>query len=128
MHGKGVVTFPNGTRLFCTFDHGQIVGEGEKYYAEGGMYKGELSQNCLPHGKGIWELPDGSRYEGEHDMGYRHGKGVLILPDGTRQVGLFEKDNYIGPDADSSEDSVSSSNTVSLVIKSSGIEFIFSKE
>lgn len=32
-------------------------------------------------------------------MGFRHGKGVLILPDGTRQEGLFEKDNYVGPEA-----------------------------
>ena len=46
----------------------------------------------------MWELPDGSRYEGEHDMGFRHGKGVLILPDGTRQEGWFEKDCYVGPE------------------------------
>lgn len=49
-------------------------------------------------GKGVWELPDGSRYEGEHYMGYRQGKGVLTLPDGTCQAGWFEKDVYIGPE------------------------------
>ena len=102
MHGKGVYTFADGTRLVCTRDHGEIVGEGEKYYADGGVYKGELNPNGLPHGKGMWELPDGSRYEGEHDMGFRHGKGELILPDGTRQVGMFEKDNYVGPEVESS--------------------------
>ena len=84
--------------MICTYENGKIVGEGEKYYSDGGVYKGELSHNGLPHGKGVWELPDGSRYEGEHDMGFRHGKGVLILPDGTRQVGRFEKDNYFGPE------------------------------
>ena len=84
--------------LMLTDENGEIVGEGEKYYAEGGCYKGELSHNGLPHGKGVWELPDGGRYEGEHDMGFRQGKGVLILPDGTRQEGWFEKDNYVGPE------------------------------
>jgi hypothetical protein len=60
----------------------------------------------------VWELPDGSRYEGEHDMGFRHGKGVLILPDGTRQEGQFEKDNDVGPEGkpypDDSSGSISS--------------------
>ena len=98
-HGKGVIIFANGTRLICTHENGEIVGEGEKYYSDGAVYKGELSHNGLPHGRGVWELTDGSRYEGDHDMGFRHGKGVLILPDGTRQEGLFEKDNYIGPEA-----------------------------
>ena len=99
-HGKGVITFADGTKLICTFDNGKIVGEGEKYYADGGVYKGALSPNGLPHGIGVWELPDGSRYEGEHDMGYRHGKGVLTLPDGTRKEGRFEKDLYVGDEND----------------------------
>jgi hypothetical protein len=98
MHGKCVYTFANGTRMFCTHEHGKVVGKGEKYYADGGVYKGELSYNGLPHGKGVWELPDGSRYEGEHDMGFRHGEGVLTLPDGTCKKGWFEKDNYVGPE------------------------------
>ena len=84
--------------MICTHEKGKIIGEGEKYFVEGGYYKGPLSHNGLPHGIGVWVLADGSRYEGEHDMGFRHGKGVLTLPDGTCQAGRFEKDQYIGPD------------------------------
>ena len=72
------------------------MGQGEKHYFDGGVYKGDLSHDGLPHGIGVWELSDGSRYEGEHDMGFRHGKGVLTLPDGTRQEGGVEKDCFIG--------------------------------
>jgi hypothetical protein len=97
-HGKAVCTLASGTRIVCTYADGVIVGEGEKYFSDGGVYKGGLSPGGLVHGKGVWELPDGSRYEGEHDMGYRHGKGVMTLPDGTKQIGWFEKDEYIGPD------------------------------
>ena len=95
-HGSAVWHFADGTKLFCQYEQGDIVGTGEKRYYDGSVYKGELSKNGLPHGNGVWVLADGSRYEGEHDMGFRHGKGVLYLADGTRQAGRFEKDCYIG--------------------------------
>ena len=100
-HGKAVYTFASGNRLICTYENGEIVGQGEKYYSDGSIYKGALSHDGLPHGTGVWELADGSRYEGEHETGFRHGKGVLILPEGTRRVGRFEKDNYVGPEVES---------------------------
>ena len=105
-HGKGVLTFADGTKMICTYDRGEIVGTGEKYYSNGEVYKGALSGNGRPHGIGVWTLPDGSRYEGEHDMGYRHGKGVLILPDGSRQSGRFEKDIYVGSEKESTTEGI----------------------
>ena len=86
--------------MICTLVNDVITGEGEIYFSDGdgGVYKGELNSHGQPHGTGVWELPDGSRYEGEHDAGCRHGKGVLTLPDGSCQSGWFEKDIYIGPE------------------------------
>ena len=98
LNGHGSFKLPNGTRMYCTHENGKVVGQGEKYYSDGSVYKGDLGHDGRPHGNGVWVLPDGSRYEGEHDMGFRHGKGVLILPDGTCQAGRFDKDNYIGPE------------------------------
>ena len=99
-HGEALYTFANGTRMICTYVNGVITGNGEKYYIEGGVYKGELNHEGRPHGMGVWELADGSRYEGEHEKGYRHGEGVLIMPDGTRYEGMFDKDVYVGPKKD----------------------------
>ena len=77
-HGSCTYTYADGTRMLCTYENSKIVGQGEKYYPDGSVYKGDLD-----HG------------------GCHHGKGVLILPDGTQQMGLFEKDNYVGPETES---------------------------
>jgi hypothetical protein len=65
---------------------------------DGGVYVGEFCADGRVHGVGIWDYPDGSRYEGEFFEGYQQGWGVLIQPDGTRREGWFEKDEYVGPE------------------------------
>ena len=75
------------------------MGKGYKTYAKGGFYKGDLDTEGKPHGLGIWELEDGTRYEGECIHGWREGRGILVKPDGTRLEGWFEKDEYVGPEA-----------------------------
>ena len=55
-----------------------------------------LDKDGKPHGMGVWELEDGTRYEGACVHGWREGKGVLMKPDGTRLEGWFEKDEYVG--------------------------------
>jgi hypothetical protein len=49
-----------------------------------------------PQGQGVWNFPDGSRYEGEFNKGDRSGKGKLTLADGTCQEGYFENDEFVG--------------------------------
>jgi len=41
-----------------------------------GTYSGELRWN-EPHGKGVWEHPDGAYYEGEWYEGMMHGEGLV---------------------------------------------------
>ena len=62
----------------------------------GSVYVGEFGSDSRPEGQGIWDFPDGSRYEGEFHQGDRWGKGKLTHADGTYQEGYFEKDEFIG--------------------------------
>ena len=62
-----------------TYENGKIVGQGEKHYPDGSVYKGALNTKGVPF-----------------------GEGVLTLPDGTCQAGRFEKDCYTGPEQESS--------------------------
>jgi len=48
------------------------------------------------HGKGVYTLPNGARYEGRHEENKRHGRGVLIYPDGRKYEGQFENGEFHG--------------------------------
>lgn len=98
-HGKAVFTLADGTRFICGFENNKFAaGPGEKYFADGGVYKGELNEGGEPHGKGVWDFADGWHYEGECDDGLCHGIGIMTLPDGKTQAGRFEKGQFIGPE------------------------------
>ena len=76
-NGSCTYTYADGTRMLCTYEHDKIVGQGEKYFPDGSIYKGDLDHR-----------------------GRLHGKGVMVLPDGTKQEGRFEDDHYVGPDTE----------------------------
>jgi len=83
----------------------------------GGKYAGQLKDN-IPHGRGKFLLPDGTRYEGEwkegkpHGSGTvtyadwavykgeffngkRHGLGIYTWPDGSKVKGLWENGQFV---------------------------------
>jgi hypothetical protein len=61
------------------------VKKGKIEYANGDVYKGELSDG-KPHGWGVLRSPD-AKYEGEWKDGKKHGKGVLKYADGDEYEG-----------------------------------------
>lgn len=67
-------------------------GHGVKFYSDGTLYVGDW-ENGVPHtyGKGLWQRPDGSQYEGNFIKGLKHGIGTQIFPDGSRYRGEFAK-------------------------------------
>ena len=95
--GPTKITWPSGTVFLGEFVDDARQLHGEKHYSDGSIYRGQVDIKTCPHGQGIWEFPDGRRYEGQVKEGYLCGIGVMTFPDGTRQEGRFEKDEYIGP-------------------------------
>lgn len=67
-------------------------GLGVKFYSDGTLYVGEWEAG-VQHtmGKGLWQRPDGSQYEGNFIRGLKHGIGTQIFPDGSRYRGEFAK-------------------------------------
>ncbi len=56
----------------------------------GGKYAGQL-KNLVPHGRGRFILPDGTRYDGEWKEGKPHGRGTIIYASGDTYKGEFDK-------------------------------------
>ena len=79
LHGKGVMTYPDGRLYEGDFKNNQRNGFGVMIYQDGGKYS------------------EGSRYEGGWRDDKRHGKGVMIYPnDSRRLIGEFRDDIFIG--------------------------------
>ena len=70
-HGKGIVTYPDGSQ-----------------------YMGEF-EGAFRHGKGTHTLPDGSKHEGEWKDGKQHGKGTMTLPDGSKHEGIWKNGELV---------------------------------
>ncbi len=57
---------------------------------EGGVVNGKMQ------GKGVWTHPDGDRYEGDFVDGRKHGKGVYTQSDGGTFTGNWEDNKFHG--------------------------------
>ena len=62
---------------------------------KGGSYTGEVSDG-VPHGQGIFALPDGFEYVGEFKDGLFHGQGIFTFTDGAQYVGELKDNNHHG--------------------------------
>ncbi|XP_043278536.1 radial spoke head 1 homolog isoform X2 [Venturia canescens] len=59
------------------------------------MYVGRYCKG-LRHGKGLYVLKNGARYEGDWRFGLKHGQGTFWYPDGTRYEGDWKRDTKYG--------------------------------
>ena len=48
------------------------------------------------NGKGVFEWPDGRKYEGEFVDDHREGQGIHVWPDGSKYEGGWLKGKYHG--------------------------------
>ena len=67
----------------------------EVNYPDGSTYLGQLSQDRLRHGKGIYTYPEGDVYFGTWNRDEFHGRGIYLysnqeIYDGEVQNGLME--------------------------------------
>ena len=72
-------------------------------FANGNVYEGDFS-NDLMNGRGLMRYKNGDEYLGQFKNDIRHGKGTMKKKySGMATVvvveeGLFENDEYIGPE------------------------------
>ena len=89
MQGRGVLLFPDKSRVEGDFDHDMMNGYIRATIADGGSYEGEVRDN-IPHGKGRQITPAGEEYYGEFVDGRKEGKGTLLLTNGDINEGQFK--------------------------------------
>eukprot|EP01002_Notosolenus_urceolatus_P014983 NODE_704_length_1847_cov_169.920467_g573_i0.p1 GENE.NODE_704_length_1847_cov_169.920467_g573_i0~~NODE_704_length_1847_cov_169.920467_g573_i0.p1 ORF type:complete len:579 (-),score=251.58 NODE_704_length_1847_cov_169.920467_g573_i0:111-1598(-) len=75
MHGKGVYTWPKGTKYEGEFKDGVMHGKGKYTYGADSYYDGEW-QDDQKHGEGKMTFPGGDEYEGGWVKGNRQGFGT----------------------------------------------------
>ena len=87
--GKGVYTFSDGDRYEGDFLNGDPTGKGVFTYLSGNRYEGDVVKGALI-GKGVFTWANRDRYEGDFvNNGERTGKGVFTSPNGDRYEGDF---------------------------------------
>ena len=106
-HGRGVVTWNDGTTYEGSVYYHAFYGLGTFKHPDGREYSCNLScsfrENVLSSGwnkkdltLGTFIWKDGARYEGGWHCGVRHGYGIMKYPDGTVVAGVWKYDEYIG--------------------------------
>lgn len=104
LHGKGIITFTNGTQFDGEFDNDNLI-EGKVDYWGGSAFKGELSVNDLSSrsrgllswfsaaaaaaAEPLWDGLHVKSYEGGVQNGTPHGNGTVIFVDGRSYEGEF---------------------------------------
>jgi hypothetical protein len=105
LHGKGIITFTNGTQFEGNFDNDNLI-EGKVNYLGRIAFKGELSVNDLSSrsrglfswfssaaapsvSEPLWDGLHVESYEGGVQNGTPHGYGSVIFADGRSYEGEF---------------------------------------
>ena len=67
-------------------------------------YTGEINERGEPHGQGVYEYADGSRYEDQWEDGEPHGQGKMTYPDGEVYEGEWKDDKPHGQGTQTKQD------------------------
>jgi len=96
LHGRGTMTFNDGTTFKGRFENGTAVGStGEVTWPDAGRYSGGLDVRTLsPRGKGIMYYTNGAILVGEFTVD-GGAQGTLKLPDGTVAQGTFLAGGFV---------------------------------
>lgn len=69
-------------------------GKGVYQWPDGRKYEGEYFCNCK-HGWGVFKWSNGTRYQGPWLNGKRHGKGQYFVPSGNSRYGIWHLDKRV---------------------------------
>ena len=94
LHGKGKITFPDGTIWEGEFGTGKFWGQGKKIHPNGTTEEGHFSHDLL-NGRGKITYPKGDIIDGFFKNDKLDGYGKIIHPDGTIEEGLFENGSLV---------------------------------
>ena len=64
--------------------------------AEGGIYKGDVSEDGKREGRGEYIWPNGDRYVGDFSHDKKNGNGILYFSNGDKRVGVWKGDKLHG--------------------------------
>ena len=64
--------------------------------AEGGIYKGDFSEDGARQGRGEYIWPNGDRYVGDFSNNKKNGNGMLYFSNGDKRVGVWKDDKLHG--------------------------------
>ena len=87
VNGKGTMIYYSTQRYEGEFKDGKRDGQGTLFLPLGRIQQGTWRNDEIVSGTATF--PDGTRYTGTWEFGYRHGKGELIYPDGRKYIGDF---------------------------------------
>ena len=94
-HGKGVLTYNNGSIYEGDWERGMKWGQGKMTYASGNYYEGAWSNNKR-NGYGCMHwLTSEERYEGNWEDNFQSGFGAHIWLDGSTENKLL-RNRYVG--------------------------------
>lgn len=81
-HGRGKLTFRDGSFYEGNFTHGRMTGRGKRIFADGSSVECDFV-NGNAEGRGKRTFTDGSFYEGDFRDGEMTGKGKIVGADGN---------------------------------------------
>lgn len=90
-HGKGKLSFIDGTYYEGEWVDGHKCGQGEFRYADGTLYKGSWESD-VRHGSGTLYMTTGDVIEAIWDHDRKNGPGFLVDKDGKREAVVFYYD------------------------------------
>jgi hypothetical protein len=94
-HGKGSVTWPDGSRYSGDWKEGLFHGEGTFTWTNGDKYEGHWYEDRM-HGRGTYLFADWRKYDGEWRHDQMHGFGTYYWPNGEKYEGEFAEGLYEG--------------------------------
>jgi len=88
-HGKGTLTYPNGSKYEGVWKDDKQHGHGIFTTPDGEICEGEW-RDGIENGNGTKIYPSGSKYVGEWKNGNEHGQGTMTFPDGSKYEGEWK--------------------------------------